>query len=1846
MNGTTTATVSAVSAASGDTIDVTISGGDLAGFNGAVGLDLAAGQDIADAAGNALPAGEPTTDETYTLDNTAPELSAFTRLTPADEATNADSLVFQATFSMSVENVTTDDFAVNGTTTATVSSVSASSGATIEVTVSGGDLADFDGVVGLDLAAGQDIADVAGNTLAANEPTTDETYAVDNTAPEVTSFTRLTPSDAITNADSLVFRATFSESVESVDPSDFALNALSATTASVTAVSASSGSEIDVTVSGGDLADIVSDTIGLDLAAGQDLADAAGNPLPAGEPTTDEVYAIDNSGPLPVLAALENPTNDDPFSVSISFGEAVADFDSDDITVGGGSVTGLTDNGSGEFVATIGPDADGAVTVDIASGVAQDLAGNDNAAADQLSVTVDTEAPTVQAVERQSPADAFTNADSLTFRVTFSESVEAIDVGDFAVSGTTASASAVSAASGASVEVTVSGGDLAGLNGAIVGLAVSGSNDIADAAGNGVSETTPSGANETYEVNNEAPVLASVTRNTPTNAITNADTVSWDFTFSTITAGLTLDETDFELTGSTAALAVARLGDTFTVSAAGGDLASLNGDVAIALIGAPVDEFGNAMTSTAPTGTNDNSFTLDNAAPTPTLTPPASPTNADPFTVAIDFGEPVSGFEAGDITVGNGVVSALSDDGGGAFTASIDADVDGTVTIDIAAAVAQDAGGNDNAAAAQVLVAVDTAGPIPVITPPTSPTNVDPFTVAIDFGEAVTDFVSGDITVGNGSVSSLSDDGGGAFTATLDATVDGTVTIDIAAGVAQDAAGNDNAAADQVSVVVDTAGPGVTLATAAIAPVTAAFTVTATFDEDVTGFTVDDLLLGNGTVSDFTGANADYSFTVTPDGDGAVTVDLAADVAEDAAGNGNAAADQLSVAADVTAPVVTGVTPSPSTIGFGDIGAGAFTLTVSFDDAMDVSADPTLGFPAEDPSPTVTFVSGAWAADALSYAATYDVANANQALAAIDVSVSGASDAAGNPLAAVTEADVFAIDMAGGTIVIEKTALGGDGSFTFTSTDGVADATIVTSGGTGAATFTNVTPGTYDLVEALSDGFELTALVCDDPDGGTTTNLASRTASLDVDNNETVTCAFTNTAKGGITIEVATLGQDGAFPFSGDLGAFSVTTSSLAGSEAFASLDTGTYAVAFDGLDGFDLTDLSCTGDADGGTTVDLGAGTASIDLDAGEAIVCSFEATAEPEVSVPAGTSVTLTLPDDFEGLAGFTTDVPITNIGGAPLDYAITVDVDWLFVDPTSGTIAPGDTAIFTVGFTDAVLLLSPGPHAATITIFNESIASVGTAAVGTAAANPATVSIPVNITVAPRDGALTIAATTAPQPAAGDASFGYVSAAPAFDGVTLTTSGGQAATSAATLRNGVYEITQTTPEGWRLDAIACAGDADGGSVVDLVAGSVQVDLDPEESITCTFANVRDEAFVIAQTQRVIRSFMVNRADRILQSGPQLTDRLRARDRASAGGFAADFADGRANASVSFSLAGAMAAQDQAARAALSGGEGPFTFSPTRRAWPEGLDIWIEGTWSSVSDDRAGLSEESDFAALHLGADYLVNERLLIGALIQMDWMDTTSETLGSEVSGDGWMIGPYAVLRLSDALFADVRAAWGRSDNEVNPFGTYEDAFDTERMLFEARLAGDVAAGRWRFQPEAGVSYFGEEQEAYTDSLGIGIPSQDIDILRLRTGLDVAYRFEGADGAFFEPFAGLGAVYDLNPGDVPDATGDLVAFDDIRASLRAGLTARFAGGATLTGAFDFDGVGEEDFDVTSGRLVFTLPLQRGGGGAGGAGAGAGFAGLYDPYDQAGFTGWLDGVAFAPTALDNEAPRDPLRR
>jgi hypothetical protein len=107
-----------------------------------------------------------------------------------------------------------------------------------------------------------------------------------------------------------------------------------------------------------------------------------------------------------------------------------------------------------------------------------------------------------------------------------------------------------------------------------------------------------------------------------------------------------------------------------------------------------------------------------------------------------------------------------------------------------------------------------------------------------------------------------------------------------------------------------------------------------------------------------------------------------------------------------------------------------------------------------------------------------------------------------------------------GSITIVKSAVPtSTQAFTFTSSiPGNASFSLVDDGTPpNSQSFLNLNPGSYSVTEVGLAGWTLTDLTCTDPDGGSTVNPGTRTATIDVDAAENVTCTFSNTVITGTT---------------------------------------------------------------------------------------------------------------------------------------------------------------------------------------------------------------------------------------------------------------------------------------------------------------------------------------------------------------------------------------------------------------------------------------------------------------------------------------------------------------------------------------------------------------------------------------------------------------------------------------------------------------------------------------------------------------------------------------------------------
>ena len=281
-------------------------------------------------------------------------------------------------------------------------------------------------------------ADAAGNERVSANSTFVTAVGADTVAPTVQSINRVGPTP--TNAGSVQWTVTFSETVTGVDTGDFTLLTTgTVANATITGISGS-GSSYTVTASTG----TGNGTLGLNLVDNDSIRDGSTNPLGgpgAGNGNfTGQVYTIDKTAPSVTInqaAGQADPTSASPINFTVTFSETVTGFAASDISFAGSTVGGtltavVTGTGPTYNVAVSGMTGTGNVVASVPAGAATDAAGNASLVSTSTDNTVTvtaTAVPTVLSINRVGATP--TNATSVSWTVTFSKSVTGVDASDF-----------------------------------------------------------------------------------------------------------------------------------------------------------------------------------------------------------------------------------------------------------------------------------------------------------------------------------------------------------------------------------------------------------------------------------------------------------------------------------------------------------------------------------------------------------------------------------------------------------------------------------------------------------------------------------------------------------------------------------------------------------------------------------------------------------------------------------------------------------------------------------------------------------------------------------------------------------------------------------------------------------------------------------------------------------------------------------------------------------------------------------------------------------------------------------------------------------------------------------------------------------------------------------------------------------------------------------------------------------------------------------------------------------------------------------------------------------------------
>lgn len=354
--------------------------------------------------------------------------------------------------------------------------------------------------------------------------------------------------------------------------------------------------------------------------------------------------------------------------------------------------------------------------------------------------------------------------------------------------------------------------------------------------------------------------------------------------------------------------------------------------------------------------------------------------------------------------------------------------------------------------------------------------------------------------------------------------------------------------------------------------------------------------------------------------------------------------------------------------------------------------------------------------------------------------------------------------------------------------------------------------------------------------------------------------------------------------------------------------------------------------------------------------------------------------------------------------------------------------------------------------------------------------------------------------------------------------------------------------------------------------------------------------------KTASAIRHFIARRADLLVANEPdslRAIRRFRSRTQPADSPVEVTGSDEGGNGNMAFrtSLGQMLTARrtspepdgQDTGRMSLGANEGTPSAAPAAAPQKLPYDIWVEANYLRWRDNNESLGRSGDLGVASAGLDVTVSPGIIIGAVMQSDFMTDHIDKGNIDVNGSGWMAGPYVAMQLSDNIYFDARAAFGQSDNTIKPFGTYADHFETQRWLVRSNLMGNWNFGAWRFSPSAGFTYLEESHDTFIDTLGQTIDAQSVSLGQLTFGQELAYAFKLAGGGTLEPHISVTGMWDLASSGITDGEDR-----GLGAQVAAGVVYQGAEGASLRAALTYDGFGARAFESWGGQLSVNVPLE----------------------------------------------------
>ncbi len=240
-------------------------------------------------------------------------------------------------------------------------------------------------------------------------------------------------------------------------------------------------------------------------------------------------------------------------------------------------------------------------------------------------------------------------------------------------------------------------------------------------------------------------------------------------------------------------------------------------------------------------------------------------------------------------------------------------------------------------------------------------------------------------------------------------------------------------------------------------------------------------------------------------------------------------------------------------------------------------------------------------------------------------------------------------------------------------------------------------------------------------------------------------------------------------------------------------------------------------------------------------------------------------------------------------------------------------------------------------------------------------------------------------------------------------------------------------------------------------------------------------------------------------------------------------------------------------------------------------------------------GVPERAGRWSFSTGAHYKLAPDLSIGALFRTRAALGNATPLSSTTDLQGYGVGIYSGISLTDNIAFSALGFYERGDNTVTIDAARGD-YTSDHMSLSANLKGFWREGNWWFSPSASVTWTHTSASRFTDSSGTDVAGSAAETGHVSMGPQIGYVFFGDQYVrAIRPHVSISGVYSfLDSGSQALTNGSISGADGLYGQVTGGVDIWLNNKMSMEFDMGYDGIGSSDVAAWTMQGRLSVPLN----------------------------------------------------